>query len=341
LNKLFIISTVICVSASTLYCASAPEWVTGSSKKYPDSGFVTGVGIGDTLDAARSSSRAEIAKVFKSRVTQASENTASEKSTVKDRALQSFGETKTESKTSVFTDEVIEGVKVAETYFDKKKKTHYALAVLDRSKTRAALSVKIAEQEAILTSNLSAAEKSISPASKVRMLSGALDAFDRESALKARRRVVDPADIPDIGVQRQDILTKLADAESKITFVVDAGEDSGLRNAVSSRVTRMGFKIESSMPEKTAPGAVVLFIKCDLAVEPFERSNPQWKFYNWSGNLNINENGLKGKIIVVSTKSGQVSQLSEDSSRDKALLTGSQAMASMVEESINQYLFGK
>lgn len=341
MKKLFVISAIICAS-SPLFCASEPEWVSGQSRKYPDAAYVTGLGLGDTLDAARASSRAEIAKIFKARVTQASESTASEKSTVKDRALKSFGETKVESKTSVFTDEVIEGVKVAETYYDKKKKTYYALAVLDKSKARAALSAKVAEQEAILTSNLSAADKALSPAGRVRMLSEALDAFDRETALKARRSVVDPAGMPDLSAaQRQGLVARLDEARAKITFAVDAGDDSGLRNAVGSRITKMGFKLEPSIPEKAAPGCVVLIVKCDLAVEPFERSNPQWKFYNWSGNLRISEDSAKGKIIVISTKSGQVSQLSEDSSRDKALLTGSQAMASMVEESVNQYLYGK
>ena len=49
-----------------LACAArAPEWIHGSSGRYPFDRYMTGVGRGQSEDGARDSARAEIAKIFK------------------------------------------------------------------------------------------------------------------------------------------------------------------------------------------------------------------------------------------------------------------------------------
>lgn len=324
------------------FASSAPDWLTGTSKKYLENEYIIGVGLADSLDSARSSARAEIAKIFQSRITQSSESISTEKSTIKNNTANSVSEIKAESKINVSTDQVLEGVKIAETYYDKSKKTYYALAILNKARTRALLSSQIAEQEGILTSMVSSVDRAKSPVERLQLLSGALTAYDKRELLAAKRMSVDPMNIPELkGVQRNDLQVQFNNALSQIVFAVDTGDDLGLKAAVSERITGLGFKIAPSASENIAPDAEALYVKCDLTVEPFERSNPQWKFYNWSGNVRITEGSSKNKILTVATKSGQVSQLSEDASKDKALIMGSQAVASMVEESIKQYILVK
>jgi hypothetical protein len=52
-----------------------PAWVNGPDPKYPETKYVTGVGIGSDLDGARSNARAEIARTFHARVQQTSRST--------------------------------------------------------------------------------------------------------------------------------------------------------------------------------------------------------------------------------------------------------------------------
>jgi hypothetical protein len=118
-----------------------PDWVDGASMEYPREQYVVGVGIADDRATAEERARGEIAKVFSANVTvdstvNSEESTAKGKTDFSQSVAQSV---KTTSK------KVLEGVQVVENWQDGATKVHYALAVLDRAKARAALSDKVAE----------------------------------------------------------------------------------------------------------------------------------------------------------------------------------------------------
>ncbi|MFH1367514.1 MAG: LPP20 family lipoprotein [Elusimicrobiota bacterium] len=342
MKKFLLVSGIMFCFSANVFSAKAPDWLNGSSKQFPDKDYIIGVGIAQNLDNARSNARAEIAKIFRVTISQVSESSQSETTSVKERAVKSFGEAKSESKTRVSTDEVIQGIKIAQTYFDKKKKTYYALATLDKKKARAMLSDQIAGQEAIINNGLMGAMQSESAVEKVRFLTAANDAFDKEEELVSKRKIVDPISVPEISaLPREALRAKLDVAKSKVIFIVNSSDNDNLKSAISERITRLGFKIAPVDSANKYADNTIIYVKCALSVEPAERNNPTWKFYNWSGTYSISEGSESGKVVAAAEKRGQVSQLNEEASKDKGIVLGGQELALAVGQAIRQYMFGK
>jgi len=281
--------------------------------------------------------RAEIAKVFKARVAQASQDTASEASSKKG-VESSFA---TQTRTSVSTDEVLEGVEIADTYIDDKKKTNYALAVLDKVKLRNSLSQKILDQEEIVKSQTDISSASSNPVEIAKASSKALNALAEIERIAEKKKIVDPAVAPSLySSQKTEIENRLQSAKKSIIFIVEPYGDTTLNESVSSRISKLGFSAVSLMPEKTG-SATYIIARCKTALSPIERNNPQWKFYSWRATVELVDNANNNVILASGTKEGQASQLNDDGARAKALQAALQGAASCAEEKIREYILGE
>jgi hypothetical protein len=212
---------VACAMASSLSAGRRPpDWVKGGKvDKYPAHVYVTGVGVGSDLDAARTNARAEVSKVFQARIRQTSQDILSEVSA----AGSVQGRRESEMSTSVSTDGLLEGVRIAETWYDKKSKKHYALAVLNKAKARAGFSEQIADKEAESRSHLAQGQKAAEPLEKARHYARARAAWRDRDALITRRRVVDPANADFLANPASaEIDAALNEALHSIQFVVEA-----------------------------------------------------------------------------------------------------------------------
>jgi len=56
------------LSGCATSASSPPAWVTGRPDQYPESEYITAAGSGGSLEAARTSAKAELARIFSSRV---------------------------------------------------------------------------------------------------------------------------------------------------------------------------------------------------------------------------------------------------------------------------------
>jgi hypothetical protein len=237
--------------------------------------------------------------------------------------------------TQVVTDSLLEGVQIKETWFDKKKNKHYALAVLDKRAARMALSQQVTEKEEGIAARLTQAEDAQTPLSKARALGQALRLGQERDALVARRRVVDSSPIPDLAGETSTakIDGNLAKALSGITFRVETstGAKSRLKQAVAGRVAELGFKMTDAAD---AP----LVLKCALEVEPFDRGHPQWKFYHWNATVELLDNG---KTAASATPSGEEGHLMEKTAEIKARDAGEAGVALEAQRMISQYVFGE
>ncbi len=322
--------------AGSVWAAKAPKWVNGSDPAYPETAYVIGVGVGNDLDGARDNARAEISRTFQARIQQTMTDTQTEASSSVDlHRSEALGTQKSEMTTKVITDYLLEGVRIPETWFDKKKNKHYALAILDRRAARESLSNQITEKEESISTRLTQLEDATSPLAKAKALGQALKVAQERDALVARRRVVDSSPIPDLanGSSTAEIDGKLNQVLTKIEFGVQAqaGKDSRLKESVSSRVTELGFKISD------APDAP-LILKCDLSVKPFDRGHPQWKFYHWEGSVQLLDGG---KVVASSTPSGEEGHLVESTAESKARTAGEQGEALEAQKLVSQYVFGQ
>lgn len=319
--------------AGTSWAAKVPKWVSSADPAYPDAQYVVGVGIASDLDGARANARAEISRTFQARVQQTMTDTQTESSAARGRRRGPVDSAqKSEMTTRVATDTLLEGAVVKETWFDKKKNKHYALAVLDKRAAVRALSQQIVDKEETIAARLAQAEDADATLSQARALGQALAVAQERDALVARRRIVDAAPIPDLAGETStaQIDGRLSKLLSKVAFRVEAESDK-LKKAVAGQVADLGFKV---VDDAKAP----LSIKCSLAVTPFDRGHPQWKFYHWEGDVELMEGG---RTAASSAPSGEDGALMEKTAETKARASGEAGVAQEARDMISRYVFGE
>ncbi len=144
MKKILSVVSIIAVSCSVAsFAMSQPDWVSGESKKYPKKDYIVGVGIGYNQDAAKSAAQAEIAKIFSLNVQQTATDTNKESTVKKASKKEVENEVSAQTATTVTTSGTLEGVEIADTWFNKKTKNYYALAVLNKSKVKRDLTSQI------------------------------------------------------------------------------------------------------------------------------------------------------------------------------------------------------
>lgn len=332
-------STLFLVAAAE--AAKSPAWVRGADPAYPDATYLKGVGVGNDLEAARSNARAEISKIFRARVEQTASESQSESSAARGKKRGPVESAQqTEMSTRVSTDGLLEGVEIASTWFDKKAKKHYALAVLNKPKARAALGLQIAEKEETMAAVVAQGDKASSPIESARAYARALRASRERDELLPRRRVVDPAPIPDLsGLSTADVERRLADSSSRILFSVEAEGGARLRETVTEKLTAMGFRVLESTYTRPAIEGPLLSLRCKLTVEPFDRGNATWKFYRWTGSFELRD--AAGKVLASAAPSASEGHMMEETARLKTVTAGEQGLALEAQKQISQYIFGR
>jgi len=316
--------------------AKTPAWVSGADARYPEQQFITGVGLGDDLDVARANARAEVARTLESRVQQTLTDSQTETSTSRGkRQSPSLGTQTSGSNTLVTTDTFLEGVSVKETWFNKKTKKNYALAVLDKGALRRAIQTQTTDEEQIISSALASAEKATTPLDRVRELSRAKEAAERRNELVARRRVVDPVGLGDPeGTSTAVINEKWRNALSAVPVNVEAEapKESHLAHTVTEALTNLGITIQES------PSPTGLTVKTSLQVTPFDRGNPDWVFYQWAGSVQLME-AATGKTIAGATPDGTEGHPVATAAQTKAQNAGEEALAKETARLITETLF--
>lgn len=337
INRLPMAFVLFSLSLPLLATPKKPAWVNGPDPKYPETKYVTGVGIGADLDGARSNARAEIARTFQARVQQTLTDQQTESSTSNGKKRSAAqGTQKSRSDTTLTTDTLLEGVTVAETFYDKKSKKSYALAVLDKIALRRTLSTQIIEKEQALSIAKTRADGAATPLERARALSSAIEAGRERDELSTRRRVVDPAGMAELSggstAELENALEK-AIAAIPVSVTAEGPEGSKLREAVVAQINGLGVSVSSG----TTMG---LAVKAKLEVAPFERGVPEWTFFQWNGTVELTDLST-GKVVASTTKDGVEGHLTVTTAKSKTIAAGETALGQETARLINSYLFGQ
>lgn len=351
-------SIVALVLAFSLPLAAAPKtpaWVTGPDPKYPETKFMTGVGIGADLDGARSNARAEIARTFHARVQQTLTDQQTESSTSSGKKRSAAqGTQKSHIDTQVTTDTLLEGVAVVETYVDTKSKKTYALAILDKIALRRTLSTQIMEKDQAVSAAKTRADSASNSLDRARALSSAIEASRERDDLSTRRRVVDPAALSAelrgqaapqrgegpagmaelSGGSTAELETAFEKALAAIPVSVTAEGPNGskLRDAVVAQINGLGISVSN----ETATG---LAVKAKLDVTSFDRGTPDWTFFQWTGTVELMDR-TTGKVVASSTKDGVEGHLTVNTAKSKTMAAGETALGQEAANLVSDYLFG-
>lgn len=308
----------------------------GPDPAYPESKYVVGVGIGPDLDTARTNARAEISRTFQSRVQQTLKDIQTEQSAaVGAKRGPAAGTQSSELNTVLSTESLLEGVVIKETWWDKKSKKHYALAVLDKTAAQRSLTQQIMTLEETIQARSGEARKTAAPAARARLLAKALAACRERDLLSARRRLVDPAGMAALPADNTSSLEQslnAALAELKVRVEAEGPAGSRLKEKITAQVTAAGFAVAEAA---TSP----LAVKATLGVAPFDRGHPQWKYYQWKGTVQLMDR--EGQVLEGAAPEGQEGQLLEDTARAKATDAGEDGVAREAARLLTRHVFGE
>jgi hypothetical protein len=169
-----------------------PRWVDGKAKDYPENKFMTATGSADNQEKAKNRALSNLAKIFE---VQIEESTHDESSAWTQTGAD--GETKQGNDQlaarylDAYTSKLLEGAKIAESWFDDDVGLHYSLAVIERSAISNRLSADIRKQDQHSQSLIGQAQGSGDPFRAARLLFQARNTQMQREALQRDLRIVD------------------------------------------------------------------------------------------------------------------------------------------------------
>ncbi len=164
-----------------------PSWVDEAYRVYPSSQYLVGTGEAATAALAKDRARADLAKVFSVAIDERGEDSTVVRQDADGQQRQMLirREIRTQTK------QVLEGVEIADVWFDPEQKQYHALAILRRARTRRVLTEQIAPLDRQTGVYLEQAEASREVLARIAYLARALKLQRRRDALQRLLRVVD------------------------------------------------------------------------------------------------------------------------------------------------------
>jgi len=254
----FVILTLVAFLSACATKPIAPDWVSGTSEKFPASQYLTGRGQADSAEQARDRARADLAKIFQVKV----EATSEDVQTYKGGTGQA-GEYQTETKRAVSarTDQIVRGIDIGDQWQDPQTKTHHALAVLSRLSAGNALRQQINDLDAATGRYVEQARGASDLMGQISAASQALDTQLERAELQRSLRIVDLTGRglePEYKVsQLQADLTGLL-KRVRIKTVSDNDSPKGFSQVVQGAAAAAGFNVASGNPEYVLEGRLRL-----------------------------------------------------------------------------------
>lgn len=325
-----------------------PDWIEGSSSKYPEAQYILGVGSGDERQSAEGAAFAAISRRFHAEISQKTEEWES--------YLQKDIKGKTETRrtvsidqlTSVSTNKVLENVSIVKTWEDKRKKRFYALAVMDRRQTESILQDRIQSLDKKARSLLNEGGSLPDKIQRARNLRNALKALLLREAYNTELRVVNLSGkgIPDlIGLSNvnqdlQDFLRK----ELKIEVSVTGPRSEDLRSSILEGLTEKGFSVAGGANENPFEAMENESSSADILIKgiiEFETvPNPQFKFVRWKTTIELVDRH-NGKFFGGLTQSGREGHMTLSEAENRATRAVQKKVTEEITTRLVSFIYGE
>lgn len=267
LAGLLLVSLVACAAPRP------PEWAMGHSERYPSEAFLAGVGVASERPLAEDRARAEIAKIFQVQVQ--SRETSSESQwlgRVGNLATDEYRQS-VQAELTATTDKVLEGVRIAEIWQDKKAGEYYALAVLDRLRAARALRGELDDIDQTVIGQVRQAEAEPAVLRRLGHYLQVLKVLERRGGIAADLRVVDPAGwVAEAPYRLADISGRADREAAAIRIGVELADDRQgiVEGALIRALAGLGMQLAPA-PERD------LLVRGSVDVERFTAGEPwQW-----------------------------------------------------------------
>ena len=289
-----------------------PDWIDGSSKQFPASQYLLGVGQSHSPAQARDLARADLAKVFQVAIQEQSSDTEVATITATDQHIEHSLEQKVSRHIVTQTDRVMQGVQIGQTWTDPASQQVYALALLNRIQAGEIFRQDINSLDRQTTLAIARAKDESDILKKIGLAQQALEAQYQRREIQRRYRIVDPSgqgsrEQVAVGKLEQDLqqllgrvyiraesdnatlATTLSSALAEAGFATHAGQQPGYilqASLQSSPVTRLDgvywlrSVLDLALRETNAPGRARGSARWTIKVSSVEEQQLQPRLLN-------------------------------------------------------------
>jgi hypothetical protein len=194
------LTLVLLISLLTTACSftsvtldERPNWVNGQSKKYASSHYLSGQGSALTPDDAKDRARSDLAKQFEVALKESSQQSQTFTSEQTNGETLNLLNQQISRHLFTYTSRTLQGVEIADQWYDSERDTHYALAVLSRNKARQRLEQELQKIDQQSHQRLLQAEKEPSLLKRAALVQIAINSQQKRAIMQSSLRVVDPS----------------------------------------------------------------------------------------------------------------------------------------------------
>lgn len=239
-----ILSVTASLGFATAAVARPPAWVDGNDKRYKSKKFLIGVGKGPRRDSADLDARAEISRIFESKVASAMEDFQAAASTVNSSGKGVSVEVQSVAQfQKVVSRKTLTGVEIRER--GKDGGTFFALAVLERKQCINSLRGSIESLDSKIRSSVKRAERG-DKLKAFKYYGKAMNMMDEREGLNAMLRVCDKSGRgirPPVSMD--DLVSNFDEASSdfKLGIVLEGTGADRVRDCLMEKLGDKGYQI--------------------------------------------------------------------------------------------------
>ncbi len=329
-------------------CASSPkmpDWVEGTkAAAYPDDRYLIGVGQADSRSVAEARAYAAVSRIFKAEVMSQAKDWESYLSLERKGSVQIENRVTIETITKVSTDKLLESVTIVQTWRDPKTGLLSALAVMDRTAGRAALTSRIADLDEAVDRDVQEARATAYKFLKLRGLRRAIRTLITRDTYNSDLRVVSggrglPAEYSVAGLTRD--LEKLLNEDLIIAVEVKGDQAEAVRLAVVEGLIREGLPVtaRSAQPRAGDAGNPDLLVKGETHLWRTDQSDPRFWYVRWCADFVVLDPGGQ-RVLGSVARSGREGHITEPEASNRALRVLQQEVSSALAKSLAAHIFG-
>ncbi|MBC8458187.1 MAG: LPP20 family lipoprotein [Deltaproteobacteria bacterium] len=316
-----------------------PAWVNGDSIQYPSSKYLTGVGYDPDRKSAEDKARAEIAKIFFSKIdsrTRSYQDYLQTTSKGKSKIEETLS---IEEVTKVSSQKVLSGVRVSHVYHETGTESmFYALAVLNREQSAKILRDKIGELDRGIKGILSNANRAEDMLTKVKYLKRSIQEHILREAYDAELRIVSrsgggvspPVSFTELKSKLESVLLR----DFLIGVTVSGSRANEIQDALVQGLNQQGFAISEDLSRAN------VIVRGTVKIRPLDRGTSEWKYVQWRTHFDMVDK--RGESVFGSVnKSGREGHLNLTQAENRAVRKIQKALTTEIAEEMKRYIFSQ
>lgn len=277
-----------------------PEWVTGSSTKFPSTLFFTGHGSAADLNSAKDIARNEMA-------TQLGD-------AIQTHSQQSQGDSIEQTSRNItrYTSRTLQSIEIGGMWHDKINKRHHVLAVLSRNRAQQQFKQDIIRIDNATAQQLKQLELTTLPLAKAALLQNAIELQQQRNMAQSALQVIDEnapnitpstTALSELQHNRDSIINK-----TKIATSARGELQDDLQHQLSSAASAAGFFLSEENPDYT--------LNISATLDPLVM---QRGWYWLRGTLELNMKDSSGKDVGIKRWPLKVSATTIEQTRQRLL----------------------